>query len=88
MTECFMEITMAKPTRSEFDNCLFQQEDPGPNKKAQRRRENRLFWFVVIPLGACVGAFAAIVSQNGTLFLPVWGLSALLLWALGGSSEQ
>ncbi len=76
-----------KISRQQFDNTFFQQEDPAPDKKTRERRENRFFWFVIVPLGACVGAFVTIVSQNGALFLPVWGLSTLAMWALGGSSE-
>lgn len=67
--------------RQHFDNYFYQQEDPEPEKKRQKKTDFRVFWFVYVPLGALVGFAATILSGVGSLFFPVWGLTVLFMWA-------
>jgi hypothetical protein len=72
--------------RQQFDNAFFQIEDPAPEKKRREKSDMRTFWAIHVPGGALVG-FVACLLTSKSVFLPVWGLSTLALWALGGSSE-
>ena len=67
--------------RQHFDNCMFQQPDPKPEKERQKKTSFRAFWFIYFPLGAIVGFAAAALSGSGTIFFPVWGLTTLFMWA-------
>jgi hypothetical protein len=75
-------------TKQEFDNCLFQQEDPHPEQERRDKSDTRAFWFLWIPLGAVVGFFACVVGDSGGFFLPVWGVTTLLLWGMFGRSSE
>ena len=73
-----------KENREQFDNRMFQQEDPKPAKDAADKLDTRKFWFVCVPLGAVVAFVASLVAQSGGVFLPCWVVVSLLIW--GGMS--
>ena len=51
--------------RQEFNNCLFQQPDPEPDRKKAEKFDTRKFWCLWVPLGALVGFFACVVGGSG-----------------------
>ena len=70
--------------RKQFQNCMFQQPDPEPDRKKAEKSDTRAFWFLFIPAGALVGFFACVVGNNGAYFLPVGGITTFALWAAFG----
>ena len=74
--------------KSDFDNAMFQQIDPEPDRKKAEKSDTRKFWCLWLPLGAVVGFFACVVGNSGGFFLPVWGVTTLVLWAAFGRSSE
>jgi hypothetical protein len=51
--------------------------------------ENDNGWLILgIFIGAVAGFFACLIGDSGGYFLPVGGLTAFLVWAVGSSKEE
>lgn len=66
----------------------YQVEDPEPDRKKAEKQDTRLFWFLWVPLGALVGFFACVIGNSGGFFIPVWGVTTFVLWAVTGESSE
>jgi hypothetical protein len=77
---------VTKMSQSDFDNCMFQQEDPEPDRKKAGKLDTQKFWGLWVPAGILAGFVACIIGQSGAYFLPVGGVATFLLWA-GSKSE-
>ena len=69
------------PTTHQLNKLQF--EDPKPRKS---EFWSRLVFYLVI--GAFAGGVACAVYSDGSVFLPVTGVVALLSWAVGSSMED
>lgn len=70
--------------RQQFDNCMFQQPDPEPDRKKTEKSEFKKFWFLFVPLGLVAGFFACVVGNSGAYFVPCGGITVFVLWAVLG----
>ncbi len=78
---------MPNLTRKQFDACLYQQDDPEPEKRAAHDPDKRSFWFMWVPLGALGAAMLSMWAESGGVFLPAWFVITMLLWGAFGGNE-
>jgi hypothetical protein len=69
------------------NHLYYQVEDPEPDRKKAEKSDTRAFWFLWIPLGALAGFLACVLGDSGGFFLPVWGVTTFVLWAVFGREK-
>ena len=69
------------PTTVELHKIRFVEPQPS------RKDELKKFWVLYAGLGA-VMAFVLCVLTNANVFLPAWGLSTLVIWAVCDSQKK
>jgi hypothetical protein len=61
----------------------FENPKPPPS-------DNKRFWILCVPLGFVIGLVGSVLA-GANIWLPLWGISAFVLWAAGlgkGSHEN
>jgi hypothetical protein len=70
------------PTSVSMEQLYGPKFKPDPPKSGMRR-----FWFICVPVGFVLG-FALSVIIGANIWLPAWGISTLLIWAVGAEGEK
>ena len=76
-----------KMNREEFDNCLYNQDDPAPAKAKADKLDLRKFWFLWVPGGALGAFMLTLWANSGGVFLPAWFVITMLLWGAFGGKQ-
>ena len=74
-------------SRRQFQNAMFQQPDPEPDRKKAEKLDNILLGRLFIPAGALAGLFACLVGNSSAYFIPVGGFATFVLWAMFGREK-
>ena len=74
---------MTQLSREELTrNTLLQFKEEEDPLEETRARQYIVLWVI---LGAVLALFVTLLTDNPTVFLPAWGVLALLAWAVGST---
>ena len=54
--------------------------DPKVIRDRNREADKRALWFLWVPLAAVIAFVIALLSGEGGVFLPAWGVISVILW--------
>lgn len=69
-------------TPEEFRNIQWQKPAEGPERERRATADSHKFWRLAVPLGLLFGLVGCIIGQSGGYFLPVSGISILVVWGI------
>lgn len=62
--------------------------DPKVIRDQRREADKRALWFLWVPLGAVVAFVITLLSGEGSVFLPAWGVISVILWGAGSGFRR
>ena len=62
--------------------------DPKVIRDRNREADKRALWLLWVPLGGVIAFVIALLSNDGGVFLPAWGVVSVILWGAGSAFRR